>query len=99
VVKIISCSYIPTWVREIWILTESCHCLEKHRQRRQLCWRRGALGQAGAISESNNVAVDGANGYINIDGYKGVTGTGARTVSTWIKTEANTDVPIVAWGM
>lgn len=59
------------------------------------------LGQVGAISNDTDTAagLDGSNDYINVDGYQGITGTGARTVSAWIKTVANTDVPIVAWGL
>jgi len=59
------------------------------------------LGKVGAIGNDTDTAVglDGSNDYVNIDGYQGITGTGARTVSAWIKTTASTDVPIVAWGL
>jgi len=60
------------------------------------------LGQVGAITSDNNTAVglDGSDDYVNIDGYQGVTGTGARTISAWIKADTAVDsLPIVAWGL
>jgi len=42
------------------------------------------------------LTLDGVNDHIVATGYKGVTGTAARTVSAWIKT--TTDGAIVAWG-
>jgi len=60
------------------------------------------LGQPGAIANANNTAVglDGIDDYVNIDGYKGVTGTGSRSVSAWIKTDATGEnLPIISWGL
>ncbi len=60
------------------------------------------LGQPGAIVNANNTAVglDGVDDYVNIDGYKGITGTGARSVSAWIKTDATgKNLPIISWGL
>jgi len=60
------------------------------------------LGQPGAIANANNGAVglDGIDDYVNIDGYQGVTGTGARSVSAWIKTDATgKNLPIISWGL
>ena len=45
--------------------------------------------------------MDGTDDQINIVGYKGVTGTGARTVSAWVRTRLTTPVQnkgIVSWG-
>jgi len=39
---------------------------------------------------------DGIDDYIEIEGYKGITGRGSRTVSAWIKTSTAGD--IVNWG-
>ncbi len=41
--------------------------------------------------------LDGKDDYIEITGYKGVTGTGPRTVSAWIKT-TNRRSEFVSWG-
>ena len=49
-----------------------------------------ALGQ-GALS------LDGVDDYVEITGYKGVTGTHSRTCSAWIKTAKASGV-ILAWG-
>ncbi|MHC4616665.1 MAG: LamG domain-containing protein [Planctomycetota bacterium] len=40
---------------------------------------------------------DGAEGYIEIEGYKGVTGTRPRTVAAWIKTKSDNG-RILSWG-
>jgi len=39
---------------------------------------------------------DGVNDYVQIAGYKGVTGTQSRTVTAWIKTSTNGS--IISWG-
>ena len=41
--------------------------------------------------------LDGGDDYVQIAGYKGVTGTRPRTVAAWIKT-TNSDGQISAWG-
>jgi len=40
---------------------------------------------------------DGLDDYVNIDGYKGITGTASRTVTAWIKLDAGGAV-IAMWG-
>jgi len=60
------------------------------------------LGQVGAITGDTNTAVglDGVNDYVNIDGYQGITGTSARSVSAWIKSSTTGEsLPIVSWGL
>jgi hypothetical protein len=42
--------------------------------------------------------LDGDDDYVEITGYKGVTGTGPRTVSAWIKT-ASRRSEFVSWGL
>jgi hypothetical protein len=44
--------------------------------------------------------LDGANDYIEVEGYKGICGKSPRTVSAWIKTQPDLTVrlPIVTWG-
>ena len=45
--------------------------------------------------------MDGLDDQVNIVGYKGITGTGDRTISAWIKTSTNnpaTNKGIVSWG-
>lgn len=45
--------------------------------------------------------MDGVDDQINIVGYKGISGTGDRSVSAWIKTELNStgqNMGIVSWG-
>lgn len=42
---------------------------------------------------------DGVSNEVVIDGFKGIVGTNARTVSAWIKTtETNNSIGIVSWG-
>lgn len=46
--------------------------------------------------------MDGVDDQINIVGYKGISGTGDRSVSAWIKTELNStgqNMGIVSWGV
>lgn len=43
------------------------------------------------------IQLDGARNIIRIPGYKGVTGTQARTLAVWIKTPATTG-DVVSWG-
>lgn len=47
------------------------------------------------------IELDGIDDQINIDGYKGITGTGARTISAWIRTSHNNpqDRGILSWGI
>ncbi len=45
------------------------------------------------------VIFDGVDDYVEVTGYKGVTGTGSRTVTAWICTDnANNLNNIVSWG-
>ena len=47
------------------------------------------------------IELDGKDDQINIVGFKGITGTGDRTISAWIKTSTNStllDKAIVSWG-
>jgi len=55
----------------------------------EICSVPGRIGKA--------IRFGGSNEYIQIKGYKGVTGQGPRTVAAWIKT-ASSDGSIVAWG-
>lgn len=41
---------------------------------------------------------NGSDDYIEITGYTGIGGTGARSVEVWIKTTSSTDQAIVSWG-
>lgn len=43
------------------------------------------------------VDFDGSNEFVVATGYKGITGTGARTVSAWIKGDKN-NAAIISWG-
>jgi len=57
------------------------------------------LGNAGLSTTS--LYLDGTGDQVNISGYKGVTGTGARTLSAWVKLEdpgAGQDRSIMSWG-
>jgi len=42
--------------------------------------------------------LDGEDDYVQITGYKGVTGTGPRTVSAWVKTTSRRS-EFVSWGL
>ncbi len=42
------------------------------------------------------IDLDGSDDYIQMTGYKGVTGTNARTIAAWIKTDTTGE--IVTWG-
>jgi hypothetical protein len=53
-------------------------------------WVTGHLG--------NGLSFDGTDDYVEITGYKGITGTQARTCTAWIKTPQTTVGEIVAWG-
>lgn len=56
----------------------------------------GAAFEAGRIGKA--VALDGKDACVRIAGFKGVTGSGPRTVAAWIKTpKAGGD--IVSWGL
>ena len=50
----------------------------------------GRIGQA--------IGLDGLGDYVNIDGYKGVLGSSAITVTAWIKTNSTDTGAIVGWG-
>jgi len=50
----------------------------------------GRLGQA--------ISLDGFNDYVNIDGYKGILGSSAVTVTAWIRTNSTVTGAIVGWG-
>ena len=50
----------------------------------------GRIGQA--------IDLDGLGDYVNIDGYKGVLGSSAITVTAWIKTSSTSTGAIVGWG-
>ena len=42
---------------------------------------------------------DGTDDVVTVDGFPGITGTGARTISAWVRTTASGgNRPIVAWG-
>ena len=41
---------------------------------------------------------DGAGDYVNMDGYKGILGSRARTVTAWVRTASPADGDIVGWG-
>ncbi|MEK9633447.1 MAG: LamG-like jellyroll fold domain-containing protein, partial [Opitutae bacterium] len=43
------------------------------------------------------LSLDGVNEHINVTGYKGITGSAARTMSAWIKT-SKSDAAIMNWG-
>ncbi len=54
-------------------------------------WTTGKIG--GALS------FDGTNDYVEAIGYKGITGTGARTVALWFKTSnSGVQMPLVDYG-
>lgn len=56
-------------------------------------WVSGRLG-------GHALQLDGGNDKVVITGFHGIAGTGARTVSAWVKTTAATagDKPIACWG-
>ena len=66
--------------------------------------RDGTLVDADADTTAATGKADGAldfNGdadYLDIDGYKGISGSAARTVSGWFKTSATGVQPLVFWG-
>lgn len=41
---------------------------------------------------------DGVDDYMEISGFKGVSGMHSRTCSAWVKTTASKDNPIITWG-
>lgn len=54
-------------------------------------WQAGYHGYA--------LKLDGINDYVQVTGFKGITGTASRTCSAWIKATANSkDQVIVSWG-
>ena len=54
-------------------------------------WSAGVVG-------SGAILLDGLDDYIEIEGYKGVTGSQSRTVTAWINADVSTDGAIVMWG-
>jgi len=54
-------------------------------------WAPGVLGNALQFDGSDN-------SYVNIDGYKGVLGTSAFSVTAWVKSTATGDRTIMSWG-
>ncbi len=46
--------------------------------------------------DGDALELDGSGDFVQIDGYKGILGTGAFTITAWIKTAANGE--IVGWG-
>jgi len=42
--------------------------------------------------------LDGVNDYIQVTGYKGISGGASRTCAAWVKTTASQQCAIVAWG-
>ena len=57
--------------------------------------KNGPVLACGAIGGA--IELDGVNDYIEIESYDGIEGTGARTISAWVKTTDTTGV-IVSWG-
>ncbi len=51
-----------------------------------------------AYPNTNSISFDGNNDFVRADGYKGVTGTQARTISAWIKTTGKNNEAIISWG-
>lgn len=47
---------------------------------------------------SGALLFDGINDFVTIPGYKGITSGGSRTCAAWVKTTANQQGAIVAWG-
>ncbi len=69
------------------------------------CVRNGTLvndptWQTDSGERASVLSFDGINNYVNVSGYKGITGTSNRTCAAWIKTGATAgpERPIVAWG-
>ncbi|HUV62646.1 MAG TPA: LamG domain-containing protein, partial [Sedimentisphaerales bacterium] len=56
----------------------------------------GPLFVAGKVGQA--ISLDGIDDYVNIDGYKGVLGSSARTVTAWVRTTSTTTGVIVGWG-
>jgi len=50
----------------------------------------GKIGQA--------ISLDGFNDYVNIDGYKGILGSSAVTVTAWVRTSSTVAGAIAGWG-
>ncbi len=53
-------------------------------------WSSGKFG--------NSLYFDGVDDYARVFGYKGITGSKARTLSVWIKTTSAADGAVVIWG-
>jgi hypothetical protein len=63
---------------------------------RSLYSRNGVL-MNGPVWEDSAVRFDGINDYIEVTGYKGIVGGGARTCGAWIKTTVP-NKEILSWG-
>jgi hypothetical protein len=48
--------------------------------------------------QGNSLSFDGVDDYVNVTGYKGVTGTASRTCCAWIKTSELNAGEILSWG-
>jgi len=56
-------------------------------------WRPGDGKIGGALE------FDGVGDYVEVEGYKGISGSNPRTVTAWVKTESNgSSLSIVRWG-
>lgn len=53
-------------------------------------WTTGLSGGA--------VSLDGIDDYVEVSGYKGISGIASRTCSAWVKTTGTTYKSIVSWG-
>ena len=61
--------------------------------------RNGAVYSTVKCEGTHSLSLGGVSAYADIPGYKGITGTGARTVACRIKTgAAGANTPIVSWG-
>ena len=62
--------------------------------------QNGAFWSApGADGAGAAVCFDGNDDTVTLTGYKGITGTGARTVSAWVRSSSSGNQGIVAWGL
>ena len=53
---------------------------------------------AGRPEGTGSFYFDGGNDYVQVTGYKGITGGNSRTCAAWVKTAATQQGAIVAWG-
>jgi M6 family metalloprotease-like protein len=59
--------------------------------------KNGPVWQPGTGAQGGSLALDGIDDFIEIAGYKGITGPAARTCSAWIKTTKPSS-QIINWG-